>query len=134
MSGLSRRETAARFEEIVEFSGIREFIHEPLRTYSAGMSMRLAFSVAVHTDSEILIIDEVIGVGDEAFYEKCLEKIRSFQRAGKTILLASHALDQMKELCQRALWLDHGRVMRIGPVAEVVQDYHRGAAALAGGA
>jgi ABC-type polysaccharide/polyol phosphate transport system ATPase subunit len=126
LSGLSRRQTAARSEEIVEFSGIREFIHEPLRTYSAGMMMRLAFSVAVHTDAEILVIDEVIGVGDEAFSAKCLEKIRGFQRAGKTILLASHSLEHMKMLCQRALWLDHGRAMAIGGVAEVIAAYLAG--------
>src|SRR6266849_1937228 len=84
--GLSRRETADRFEEIVEFSGVREFIDEPLRTYSAGMMMRLAFSVAVSADPDILLIDEVIGVGDQAFFAQCLEKIRGLQRAGKTVV------------------------------------------------
>jgi ABC-type polysaccharide/polyol phosphate transport system ATPase subunit len=121
--GLSRRHVAARFEEIVEFSGVREFIDEPLRTYSAGMSLRLAFSIAVSADPDILLIDEVIGVGDQAFRAKCLEKIQGFQRAGKTIILASHAPDMITTLCQTALWLDHGRVVATGPAAEVLAAY-----------
>ena len=124
--GLSRRQVAARFEEIVEFSGVREFIHEPLRTYSAGMSMRLAFSVAVSADPDVLVIDEVIVVGDSAFHARCLEKIHSFQSAGKTILLASHSFDTIVALCQRALWLDRGHVMAAGPAGEVVARYQNG--------
>lgn len=124
--GLTRRQTGERFDEIVEFSGVREFIHEPLRTYSDGMLMRLAFSVAVHTDPEILLIDEVIGVGDQEFSAKCLDKIQQFQRAGKTILLASHSTELMNMLCQRALWLDHGHVVKIGPVEAVTSAYQAG--------
>ena len=116
MIGLSRRQTAEHLEEIVEFSGVRDFIHEPLRTYSSGMMMRLAFSVAVHVDPEILVIDEVIGVGDQAFFAKCLERMHRFQRDGKTILLATHSADLMSQLCQHALWLDRGRVVTSGPV------------------
>lgn len=126
LNGLSRRETAGRFEEIVEFSGVREFLDEPLRTYSAGMSMRLAFSVLVHTDPDILLIDEVIGVGDREFSLKCLEKIRQFQREGKTILLASHALELVASLCQRAIWLDRGRMVQAGPAQPVVAGYQAG--------
>jgi ABC-type polysaccharide/polyol phosphate transport system ATPase subunit len=123
LMGLSRRQTAKRVEEIVEFSGVRDFINEPLRTYSAGMSVRLAFAVAVHTDPDVLVIDEVIGLGDQEFYARCLEKIRAFQSEGKTILLASHALDLLTMLCQRALWLDHGRVIEIGPAEQVAAAY-----------
>lgn len=123
LNGMSRRETAARFEEIVEFSGIRDFIDEPLRTYSSGMAMRLAFSVAVHTNPDILVMDEIIGVGDQQFYAKCLDKIQGFQREGKTILLASHSNALLNTLCQRALWLDHGRVVRLGPAALVTAAY-----------
>jgi ABC-type polysaccharide/polyol phosphate transport system ATPase subunit len=123
MVGLSRRQTADRFEEIVEFSGVRDFIDEPLRTYSSGMMMRLAFSVAVHVDPDVLIIDEVIGVGDQAFSAKCLERMRRFQREGKTILLATHATTLMSELCQHALWLDRGRMVTSGPVEEVLEAY-----------
>jgi ABC-type polysaccharide/polyol phosphate transport system ATPase subunit len=121
--GLSRREVAEKFEEIVEFSGVREFIEEPLRTYSSGMMMRLAFSVAVTSNPDILLIDEVIGVGDQAFYARCLEKIQDFQRAGKTILLASHSTALITSLCQRALWMDHGRVVAAGSSAEIVARY-----------
>jgi ABC-type polysaccharide/polyol phosphate transport system ATPase subunit len=121
--GLSRQETRERFERIVEFSGISDFIGEPLRTYSQGMIMRLAFSVAVHVDPDVLIIDEVIGVGDQAFFAKCVDYITSFRRAGKTLLTVSHSLDTVMDLCERAVWLDHGRVMRDGDIRSVIEDY-----------
>ena len=123
MIGLTRRQTAERFEEIVEFSGVRDFINEPLRTYSSGMTMRLAFSVAVHVDPEILVIDEVIGVGDQSFAAKCLERMRRFQSEGKTILLATHSKELMGQLCQHAIWLDRGRVITSGRVEEVMAAY-----------
>lgn len=123
MMGISRRELAEKYEEIVDFSGVREFINEPLRVYSAGMTVRLAFSVAVAVDPEVLLIDEVLGVGDQAFYVKCLEKIRAFQQAGKTIVLASHASELIKMLCQQALWIERGRVVMRGSAAEVVTAY-----------
>jgi ABC-type polysaccharide/polyol phosphate transport system ATPase subunit len=121
--GLTRRQTAERFEPIVEFSGVREFIHEPLRTYSTGMILRLAFAVAVSADPDILLIDELIGVGDQAFQDKALEKIRSFQQAGKTVLLASHSSELMTTLCERALWLDRGRIVMAGASREVLAAY-----------
>jgi len=121
--GLTRRELEEKLEEIIEFSGVREFIHEPLRTYSQGMSLRLAFSVAVSCNPDVLLIDEVIGVGDEEFRARCLEKIRAFQRDGKTILLASHSLELLKMLCQRAMWLERGRVVEIGEPEEIVAAY-----------
>ena len=131
LSGLSRRQTAQRFEQILEFSGVREFIHEPLRTYSTGMILRLAFAVAVSADPDILLIDELIAVGDQAFQEKALEKIRSFQQAGKTVVLASHSIELLNTLCERALWLDHGRVVMAGAVREVLEAY-RGSTISAG--
>jgi ABC-type polysaccharide/polyol phosphate transport system ATPase subunit len=124
--GLSRRQTVERFETIVEFSGVRDFIHDPLRTYSAGMIVRLAFSIAVHADPDLLLIDEAIGVGDQEFHQKCLEKIQQLQRQGKTMVVASHALGLVTMLCQKALWLDHGRVVRFGPVKEVAAAYQAG--------
>jgi ABC-type polysaccharide/polyol phosphate transport system ATPase subunit len=133
MVGLTRRQTAERFEEIVEFSGVRDFIHEPLRTYSNGMVMRLAFSVAVHLDPDILLLDEVIGVGDQAFFAKCLERMKQFQREGKTILLASHSTELMTMLCQHALWLERGRVVESGAVKTVLADYKSSQIATAGG-
>jgi ABC-type polysaccharide/polyol phosphate transport system ATPase subunit len=126
LMGLSRQQVRERFEKIVEFSGIREFIHEPLRTYSAGMVMRLAFSVAVSADPDILLIDEVLGVGDQAFAAQCLEKIRMFQSAGKTIVVTSHSLELLMTLCEHALWLDHGRVVASGEVKEIAAAYRGG--------
>jgi ABC-type polysaccharide/polyol phosphate transport system ATPase subunit len=123
MMGMTRRQMAERFEEIVDFSGVREFINEPLRVYSAGMTMRLAFSVAIAADPEVLLIDEVLGLGDQAFYSRCLERIRSFQRDGKTIVLASHSTELVTMLCQRALWMERGEVVKQGTAAEVVAAY-----------
>jgi ABC-type polysaccharide/polyol phosphate transport system ATPase subunit len=122
--GLSRQHTRERFEEIVEFSGIGNFIHEPLRTYSSGMIMRLAFSIAVNVDPDILVIDEVLAVGDQAFFAKCVEKIMEFRRVGKTLLCVSHAAATLKDLCTRGIWLDHGKLVKDGPLLEVVDAYH----------
>jgi ABC-2 type transport system ATP-binding protein len=124
--GLSRRETGARFDEIVEFAGVREFIDEPVRNYSAGMTLRLAFAVTACTDPDILLIDEVLGLGDQAFQAQCLDKIRAFQNEGKTIMLASHSLELLAMLCGRALWLDHGRVVAAGAAESVLAAYRSG--------
>jgi lipopolysaccharide transport system ATP-binding protein len=121
--GLSRKRTAECFETIVEFSGIGEFIDEPIRTYSSGMVMRLAFSVAVHVDPDILIIDEVLTVGDRNFTAKCFERIWAFKRAGKTLLFVSHEPEMVRQLCDRTLWLDHGEVMLMGTPDEVLRAY-----------
>src|SRR5450755_2018163 len=120
--GLSRRQTTEAFERIVDFSGIRDFIDEPLRTYSTGMMMRLAFSVAINRDPKILMIDEVLAVGDASFQAKCVEKIHSFRKAGKTLLFVSHT-SMIHQLCDRALWLDHGELILNGPAAEVSAAY-----------
>ena len=120
--GLSRRQTAEAFERIVDFSGIREFIDEPLRTYSTGMMMRLAFSVAINRDPEVLLIDEILAVGDVAFQAKCIEKIHAFRNAGKTLLCVSHTT-MIGQLCDRAIWLDHGELMLSGAVADVMEAY-----------
>jgi lipopolysaccharide transport system ATP-binding protein len=121
--GLTRQQVNQRFDSIVEFSGIGDFIDEPLRTLSAGMRMRLAFAVAVNVDPDILIIDEVLGVGDQEFFAKCFNKIMEFRRAGKTLLCVSHALDALQTLCDSALWLEHGRVKQIGTIAQVIEAY-----------
>jgi ABC-2 type transport system ATP-binding protein len=123
MMGMTRRQTSERFEEIVDFSGVREFINEPLRVYSAGMTMRLAFSVAIAADPEVLLIDEVIGVGDQVFYAKVLEKIRRFQGEGGTMVLASHSAELITMLCQRALWIERGQIVKQGAANEVVAAY-----------
>ncbi len=117
-------------EEIIEFSGIRDFIDSPLRTYSTGMIARLAFAVATTVDAEIVLLDEVLAVGDAAFREKCEERIRRFHQTGATILLVSHDLKSVREVCERAAWIDHGRVITIGSADEVVDAYERGLHAL----
>jgi ABC-type polysaccharide/polyol phosphate transport system ATPase subunit len=129
--GLTRRQVNQRFDSIVEFSGVGDFIDEPLRTYSTGMSMRLAFAVAVNVDPDILIVDEVLGVGDQAFFAKCFERIMEFRRAGKTLLCVSHELSSLETLCDRALWLDHGRVAGVGPMRQVAQAYREFSSAAA---
>jgi ABC-type polysaccharide/polyol phosphate transport system ATPase subunit len=121
--GLTRKRTAQIFDQIVDFSGIGDFIEEPIRTYSSGMVMRLAFSVAVHMDPEILIIDEVLAVGDAAFQAKCFEKIFEFRNSGKTLLCVSHAAAVVQQLCDRAIWLDHGKLIMNGNVDEVTAAY-----------
>lgn len=121
--GLSRVQTENLFESIVEFSGIAEFIDEPLRTYSSGMMMRLAFSVAVNVDPDILILDEVFAVGDQNFQSKCRDKVMEFRNSGKTMLCVSHSTATLHELCDRAIWLDHGELMMDGPVQEVISAY-----------
>ena len=121
--GFTRARTNALFDPIVEFSGVGEFINEPLRTYSSGMMLRLAFSVALNLEPRILIIDEVLAVGDQAFQEKCYEKIFEFRNSGRTLLCVSHAPPVLLKLCDRALWLDRGELMMDGKTAEVLEVY-----------
>jgi ABC-type polysaccharide/polyol phosphate transport system ATPase subunit len=121
--GLSRREVRRKFDEMVDFAEIGDFINEPLRTYSSGMVMRLAFSVAVSVDPDILIIDEVLGVGDMAFFAKCQKRIMQFRHSGKTILCVSHSTATLLDLCSRAIWIDHGRMIEQGPISYIVGAY-----------
>jgi ABC-type polysaccharide/polyol phosphate transport system ATPase subunit len=121
--GLSRTRTAEVLESIVDFSEIRDFIDDPVRTYSSGMIMRLAFAVAVHVDPDILIIDEVLGVGDQRFQAKCFDKIQQFKQAGKTLLFVSHGGETVRHLCDRAIWLDHGKMRMEGPPGEILDAY-----------
>jgi ABC-type polysaccharide/polyol phosphate transport system ATPase subunit len=121
--GFSRRRANEKFDEIVDFSGIRDFIHEPLRTYSAGMTLRLAFSVAMAVDPDILLIDEVLAVGDQAFQAKCIGRIMELKRAGRVLICASHVTNTLRQLSTKAVWLDHGSVKRLGPAAEVIDAY-----------
>lgn len=108
--GMSRQETMKRFDSIVDFSGIADFIDTQVKFYSSGMYVRLAFAVAVHTDPDILLVDEILAVGDEAFQRKCLDKIRSFQAQGRTIILVTHSLGQVIELCDHVILLSKGKV------------------------
>jgi lipopolysaccharide transport system ATP-binding protein len=121
--GMSKRQVLDRFDEIVAFSELGEFIDEPVRTYSTGMYMRLAFSVAVHVDPDILLLDEILSVGDEAFGRKCRERIQSFHERGKTLLMVSHDLGAIESYCSRAVRLEDGRVLDEGPAGEVTARY-----------
>lgn len=123
MLGLSRRDIERRFDEIVEFAEMEEFIDAPVKTYSSGMYMRLGFAVAVHVDPDILLVDEVLAVGDEGFSLKCLDKFAEFKRRGKTILLVSHGLSMVERFCDEALWLEAGDRRATGDPKRVVQMY-----------
>jgi len=123
MLGLSKREVARRFDEIVEFAELKDFIDAPVKTYSSGMYMRLGFAVAIHVDPDVLLVDEVLAVGDEGFTHKCLDKFSEFKRRGKTILLVTHSLGLVERFCDQALWLDSGKVRGEGDPRRVVGAY-----------
>ena len=123
IAGLTRREVAERFDAIVDFAEIEDFIDSPLRTYSTGMQMRLAFAVAAHTDPDILLIDEVLAVGDIAFRDKCFKRIEQFREVGCTILIVSHDTHQIQRLCDQVLWLDEGRLVTQGEPEKVINQY-----------
>lgn len=123
MLGLTKREIARRFDEIVEFAEIEDFIDSPVKTYSSGMYMRLGFAVAVHVDPDVLLVDEVLAVGDEGFSLKCLDKFADFKRRGKTILLVTHGLGLVERYCDEAVWMDTGRIRGHGDPRRVVGTY-----------
>jgi lipopolysaccharide transport system ATP-binding protein len=126
--GLSKREVRRRFADIVRFAELEAFIDEPVKTYSSGMYMRLGFSVAVHADPDILLIDEILAVGDAAFHHKCFEKIAEFRGRGKTIILVSHDLDAVGRWSDEVLWLENGAVREEGKPHRVIEMYHHGVA------
>jgi len=121
--GMPRADVRRRYDEIVDFAGVEKFIDSPLKSYSSGMYIRLAFSVAISVDPEIMMIDEVLAVGDTEFQRKCGEKIEQFRRDGKTIVLVSHGLGQVEQLCDTTLWLESGETKKIGETADVVAAY-----------
>lgn len=121
--GMTKREIDRKFDEIVAFSGVEQFLDTPLKHYSVGMQMRLAFAVAAHLDPEILLVDEVLAVGDLEFQKKCLGKMEEVSRSGRTVLFVSHQMNQIRRLCERVFWLDGGRIVREGPTHEVVSAY-----------
>ena len=123
--GLTRKEIDARLHDIIEFSELGEFIDNPVRTYSSGMYMRLAFSVAINVDAEILLIDEILSVGDQHFQEKCYNKMTELKEQGKTMVFVTHSLDVVKKLCTRAVWLYNGEIKMDGNTEEVVDEYIR---------
>ena len=126
--GMSRREITKRLNQIISFAELEDFIDAPLRTYSSGMVMRLGFSVAIQVDPDILLVDEVLAVGDEQFQRKCYAKVREMQGQGKTILFVSHDLDAVRDVATRAIWLDSGEVRADGEVESVLAAYLGGVA------
>ena len=121
--GLTRKEIDKRIEQIIDFSEIRDYIDNPVRTYSSGMYMRLAFSVAINVDAEILLIDEILGVGDARFKKKCDEKMKEIKESGVTIVIVSHALNQIEVLCERSIWIKDGLVHMEGTPKDVHKEY-----------
>ncbi len=121
--GVSRKHVQERFDDIVEFSGLEQFIDTPVKNYSSGMFVRLGFAVAVNVDPDVLIIDEVLSVGDADFQAKCGDKIADFRDRGKTIVLVTHAMDDVVRMCQRAAWIDHGNLRLIGAPQEITEAY-----------
>jgi lipopolysaccharide transport system ATP-binding protein len=125
LMGLTRREVKQRMEAIVAFSGLANSLHEPIRTYSSGMVARLGFSVAVHLEPDILLIDEILAVGDTHFQARCLERLTEFRRKGTTIVVVSHSLGEVRLLCDRVVWLEAGHVVMHGDSDEVVTAYEK---------
>lgn len=123
--GLTRSEIDEKIDEIIEFSELKDFIDNPVRTYSSGMYMRLAFSVAINVQAEILLIDEILAVGDDHFQEKCFKKLMDLKASGKTIVIVTHDKRQVKRFCDRAVWLYQGEIRMDGKVEEVLEEYSK---------
>ncbi|TQL48651.1 ABC-type polysaccharide/polyol phosphate transport system ATPase subunit [Homoserinimonas aerilata] len=121
--GMSKKEIDRKYDEIVEFSGVERFIDQPVKNYSSGMYVRLGFSVAIHVEPDILVVDEVLAVGDAEFQEKCFKKFRDLKTNGKTVILVSHAMSTVLDMCDHAAWLSKGELMMAGPVKETVDAY-----------
>jgi len=121
--GLTKQEIEKRLDQIIEFAELGDFIDNPVRTYSSGMYMRLAFSIAINVDAEILLIDEILAVGDQHFQDKCFAKLHELKESDKTIVIVTHNLDQVKELCNRAIWIKDGKIEMDGNPKEVVDKY-----------
>ena len=121
--GLTKKEIDKRLQQIIEFSELGEYIDNPVRTYSSGMFMRLAFSVAINVDAEILLVDEILSVGDQHFQEKCLNKMKELREEGKTMVFVTHSMESVRNLCDRAVWLYNGEIRMDGNTNEVVDEY-----------
>ena len=121
--GLTKKEIDDRLEQIIEFSELRDYIDNPVRTYSSGMFMRLAFAVAINVDADILLVDEILSVGDQHFQAKCINKMKELKREGKTMVFVTHGLDSARELCDRAVWLNKGVIQMDGETNKVIDEY-----------
>ncbi len=131
--GMTRREVASRLDDIVEFAGLERFMDTPVKRYSSGMYLRLGFSIAAHLEADILVVDEVLAVGDADFQRRCLGKMSEVEQSGRTVLFVSHNLEALSRLCPTAMWLERGQIRRIGPAKAVIDEYTRSSSGETGG-
>lgn len=123
--GMSRKEIQRKFDEIVDFSGVEQFIDQPVKNYSSGMYVRLGFAVAINVDPDVLVVDEVLAVGDAEFQQKCFQKFEDFKAAGKTVILVSHSMDSVKKMCDHAAWINKGNLELVGQADPVIAAYEQ---------
>jgi lipopolysaccharide transport system ATP-binding protein len=121
--GMTKKEINSKFDEIVDFSGVEEFLDQPVKNYSSGMYVRLGFAIAINVDPDILVVDEVLAVGDSEFQQKCFQKFRDFKKAGKTVILVSHSMETVKDMCTNVAWLNKGALMAVGAAAPTIKAY-----------
>ena len=121
--GMSKKEIDSKFDEIVDFSGVERFLDQPVKNYSSGMYVRLGFSIAINVDPDILVVDEVLSVGDEEFQRKSFQKFLEFKKRGKTVILVTHTMPVVEDICDSVTWINNGTMMQTGPAAEVVKNY-----------
>ena len=121
--GMSKKDVTRKLDEIIDFSGVEQFIDQPVKNYSSGMYVRLGFAIAINVDPDILVVDEVLAVGDADFQEKCFNKFADFKKAGKTVILVSHSMDTVKSMCDQAAWLNHGTLQAVGAAEPTIEAY-----------
>ena len=121
--GMSKKEITRKYDEIVDFSGVEQFIDQPVKNYSSGMYVRLGFAIAINVDPDILVVDEVLAVGDAEFQEKCFQKFRDFRREGRTVIMVTHSMDAVEQMCDQAAWINHGELMAVGEAGATIQAY-----------
>lgn len=121
--GMTKKEIDRKFDEIVDFSGVEQFIDQPVKNYSSGMYVRLGFSIAINVDPDVLVVDEVLAVGDAEFQRKCFQKFEDFKRDGKTVILVSHSTDIVELMCDHAAWISHGHLMQVGEALPTIKAY-----------
>jgi lipopolysaccharide transport system ATP-binding protein len=121
--GMTKKEVTRKLDEIIDFSGVEQFIDQPVKNYSSGMYVRLGFAIAINVDPDILVVDEVLAVGDAEFQEKCFQKFRDFKSAGKTVILVSHSMSTVQAMCDQTAWLDHGVLKAAGPAKSTIKAY-----------
>jgi ABC-2 type transport system ATP-binding protein len=123
--GMSKKEITRKFDEIVDFSGVEQFIDQPVKNYSSGMYVRLGFAIAINVDPDVLVVDEVLAVGDAEFQEKCRQKFIDIKNQGKTVILVSHSMAQVQDMCDHAAWISHGNLVAVGEAAPTIDAYLR---------